>query len=259
MSIEKTTAFVLQSRKQGETSKILSLYTLDFGKFSAMVKGSRNIKSRHWGSLETLTQIKVIFYRNENRSLQYIKQADVSNAFPFIHSHLANFSLAMVPCEMILKGEENDHPNRDVFELLLRTLLMLESHEKGLRHIVRFFQWRYMELHGFKPAMEHCSICQSGEISDFCAFFPEAGEIRCPDCQPDVPAVLRISGRVLRYLRWLDRSDIRDVVKARIPASQGDEIDALLLLYMKTHMETLANLKTIDYLDKMITGLSPDS
>ncbi len=53
MSIVKTEAFVLRSFRYGETSKIVTLFTRDFGKMNAIVKGARNYKSKICGTLES--------------------------------------------------------------------------------------------------------------------------------------------------------------------------------------------------------------
>ena len=62
MAIKKAEAIILHSRKQGETSKILTLYTREFGKMSAMAKGSRGTRSKYLGALETFNHVSLVFY-----------------------------------------------------------------------------------------------------------------------------------------------------------------------------------------------------
>ena len=97
MALIKTEAVVLRTRKQGETSKILSLYTKNFGKISVIAKGARSIKSKYLGALETLNYISIIIYRKEQRSLQYLREADIIHSFPDIHAQLGKMAWLLFP------------------------------------------------------------------------------------------------------------------------------------------------------------------
>ncbi|MFN5395348.1 MAG: DNA repair protein RecO, partial [Planctomycetota bacterium] len=45
MSLEKTDAIVLKTVEWSETSLVVTLFTKDFGKISAIAKGARRLKS----------------------------------------------------------------------------------------------------------------------------------------------------------------------------------------------------------------------
>ncbi|HNY91144.1 MAG TPA: DNA repair protein RecO, partial [bacterium] len=92
MPLSKTEAIVLHTRKQGETSKILSLYTLHYGRLSVMAKGARSLKSRYSGVLEPLTHIQIVFYRYEARDLHYLSQAEIVTPFASIHGQLGKMA-----------------------------------------------------------------------------------------------------------------------------------------------------------------------
>ncbi|MEO6696024.1 MAG: DNA repair protein RecO, partial [Ignavibacteria bacterium] len=72
MPIVKTDAFVLKSFRYGDTSKIVTLFTEDFGKISAIVKGARNFKSKLCGVLESMNYINAIIYLKSSRELQLV-------------------------------------------------------------------------------------------------------------------------------------------------------------------------------------------
>ena len=154
---------MLRSRKQGETSKILTLYTRQFGKVSAMAKGSRGVKSKYLGALETFSYISLVFYRKEQRSLQYLSQATILESFPRLHSELGKLTLAAIPCEIVDKSEETEHPNVPLFQLLLDGLRAIESNTTGLRNVLRAFQLKFIALAGFEPNLHHCHVCGTSE------------------------------------------------------------------------------------------------
>jgi DNA repair protein RecO (recombination protein O) len=52
-------AVVLRHTDYGEADRILSLYTRQFGKTRALVKGARKVTSRKAGHLEPFTHVKL--------------------------------------------------------------------------------------------------------------------------------------------------------------------------------------------------------
>ncbi len=84
MPIVKSEAFVLKNFRYSETSKIVILFTKNFGKINAIVKGARNFKSRLCGTLETMNYIEAVIYFKENRDLQIISAAEYKKSFPNI-------------------------------------------------------------------------------------------------------------------------------------------------------------------------------
>ena len=60
--IVKTEAIVLRGRKQGDTSKLATLYTRDFGKIDVIAKGAREQKSKFGGALEMFARSTVVLY-----------------------------------------------------------------------------------------------------------------------------------------------------------------------------------------------------
>src|SRR5580765_3812181 len=113
MAIVKTEAFVLKSFRYGDTSKIVTLYTKDLGKISAIVKGARNFKSRICGTLETMNYINAILYVKQNRELQLLSDAEYKNSFPNIISDYSKLESAFRIIDTLNQsiGEhEKNHP-----------------------------------------------------------------------------------------------------------------------------------------------------
>ncbi len=255
MAIYKTEAIVLKSRKQGETSKIVTVFSRLFGKQSLMAKGSRNIKSKYLGVLEPLNYIRVIIYRKETRELQYISQAEIIEHFPSIHEQLGKIALAAIPCEIIDKTENPEHANPRLFQLLLDTLRALEKADTGLRNIIRAFQLRFIDLSGFHPDFSHCSLCEKEEIDGFIYFMLDKGAYACQQCDQVSEAAFQLSGKALEYLRWLQTAPLWAAHRAKMSARIGKEIDNFLLTFMRYHIDNLKYLKSIDHLDKLQAGL----
>ncbi len=255
MAISKTDAVIIHSRKQGETSKILTVYSEQFGKMRLVAKGSRGVKSKYLGILETLNHVTLIFYRKENRDIQYLSQADVVDRFPSIHEQLGKLALAAIPCEIIDRAETTEHQNQPLFHLLLDTLHALEQAKTGLKNIIRSFYLYYIKISGFEPEISSCAHCGTDTFDKNYFFELQNGNIACEDCALVTENSVRLSGKALETLQWLNRVDMSQVYDKTLPAQIGVELDDLLVPYLRFHIEGILNLRSLDHLHQLQSHL----
>jgi DNA repair protein RecO (recombination protein O) len=256
MSLIQSEAIVVHSRKQGETSKILVLYTQRAGKITAMAKGSRTTKSRYLGVLEPFNHISMVYYQKDTRDIQYISSAEIINHFPGIHGNLKKMALAAIPCEIIERAEENEHENNRLFRLLLEFLTALEQQENGLLNFVQSFQIKFLDIAGFKPQLERCNNCHRTDADEFQFFSLENGAYLCGRCVPGVETGIRLSAFALENLRWYSSTPLSQAFRAKINARTGKEIDFFLLSNLRYHIEHLQYLKSLEYIEKLKASLS---
>ena len=256
MAINKTHAIILHSRKQGETSKILSIFSQNFGKLSVMVKGSRSIKSRYWGVLEVFNYVSIVFYRKETRNLQYVSNAEIINHFPNIHSQLGKMALAAIPCEIIERSEEREHNNPKLFTLLLDTFQALEKEETGLRNIIRSFLVKYLDISGFKPEISKCHECGQQHPDGQVYFGLDKGYFTCQKCGIPNGADVQLSGFAIDTLYWLQSVAVGEAYRANVNARLGKELDSFLLTYLRYHMDNLDTIRSFNFLEELKSNLT---
>ena len=97
-----TEAIVLRSRKQGDTSKIVALYTSGYGLVDVIAKGAREMKSKFGSSLEPFTCSKVSFYKKEGRDLYLLSGAETVLPFRNLRSDLDHIEAATKVVELLL-------------------------------------------------------------------------------------------------------------------------------------------------------------
>lgn len=254
MPLCKTEGIVLHSRKQGETSKILSIYTLHYGRMSLIAKGARGLRSHYGGVVETFNHIAMVFYHKETREIQYLNQAEILDAFIDIHSQLGKIALAAIACEIVERHEVAGHSNPALFRLLMGYLQVSEHSTHGLRNVLRSFQLKYLDLAGFKPELKFCFSCGL-EISGEDVFFDFAdGGYRCHKCS-GVNATVNLSAAALRFLDYLSKAAIEKTALPLTQGSLGREMDWFILNYMRYHIEDLSELKSLAYLQQLNTNL----
>lgn len=168
--IVKTEAIVLSKMNYGDTSKIVSLYTKDYGKMSAIVKGARNSKSKIGFQVDLFNYLQLVLYLKEQRELQLISNVDVINHFPLIKEDFEKIQFSNAILELIKNLTQENDSNEKLFRALVKILILInEGKEKPNILFARFLIFFLKEL-GFELQIEKCSICRkkiviNGEIS----------------------------------------------------------------------------------------------
>jgi DNA repair protein RecO (recombination protein O) len=75
-------AIVLRATDFQETSRIVSLFTRDFGKVSVIAKGARSQKSRFSGKLEPGLVVDVVYHHKTGRSVHTLTEISVATPWP---------------------------------------------------------------------------------------------------------------------------------------------------------------------------------
>ena len=160
-----TPALVLQARKQGETSKIVTLYSEQFGKVSVIAKGAREIKSKFGGALESFALINAVFYHKKERpGLYLLAKADVVRSHSGILLSLERIQRASNVAEIILRTMHDEEANQQLFDLLVSTFgeLSLAEAAPSVDPILLWFLLRFSEMSGFQLSMEPTDHDQRG-------------------------------------------------------------------------------------------------
>ena len=151
MKIVKTDAFILNGFKFGDTSKIVTLFTEDAGKFSAVVKGVRNNKSNLSGVFENMNHINIIFSKKENRDLQFIPKAECISSFPAIKDNFDKLMVAYKLLELTSKMMYEYDVSREVYLLLKEALYNLNISKINFELILLLYQIRFSIIQGIDP------------------------------------------------------------------------------------------------------------
>ncbi len=140
MAFVSSEAIVLNKFKYGDTSLIVTLLTLNHGKFNALIKGARNAKSGLSGVFENINHISVYFNKKENRELQTISKSENIYSFPAIKQNLDKLNIAYRLLELSNKLLISYDVNKKVFFLLKNSLNALEKNETKFLIILLYFQ-----------------------------------------------------------------------------------------------------------------------
>jgi DNA repair protein RecO (recombination protein O) len=123
---------VLKRRNYGEADRIITVFTKDRGKLTAIAKGVRKLTSRKKGSIEPGTLAKFHFVKG--RHWEILTQVQLISTFPGLRQSLVRITQLHQLLEIIdhLTVENQESP--EVYHVFIDTLHVLEQPgaKKGL-------------------------------------------------------------------------------------------------------------------------------
>ncbi|HVN47343.1 MAG TPA: DNA repair protein RecO [Bacteroidota bacterium] len=256
----KTDAIVLKSMKYRDTSKIVTFYSKEFGKFKCVAKGARLAKNKFGASLDPLTCSHAVVYKKDQRDLHLLSQCDLVQPFNRLREDFDRMSVAFSIIELLNHIVHDEERNVPLYQLLVETLATLNESEKNYFHFLQAFRLRFSTLYGFAPNFESCGKCskklktENGEKK--IVFQIDRGAIICAECaaphgtsgahfaSQNTNAVISVQGlQILRRFATAPMSSLSNLMYAEYI---GNEVDETIRSYLRYHFEGLKPLKSIE-------------
>ncbi|MEN3038926.1 MAG: DNA repair protein RecO [Candidatus Kryptonium sp.] len=253
--LSKTEAVVLKAMKYRETSKIVTLYTKKFGKVNVIAKGAMLTTSKFGASLEPMSYILAVLYKKETRELQFLSQADVIKPFLNLYSNYAKMTLGLSICEIVYKMIKFEEENVKIFKLLVDTLDKLDSAEKNEVNLLWFFLVHLLEESGFKINFNSCVNCgqrfKDEKLTQKVVFLADKGGFLCSKCASGAQADAFYSVATYKSLNWLEKAKIENVTNLKLASNISNEIQNLLISFMREHFDEPVSLKSLEIYYKL--------
>ena len=222
----KSPASVLRQRRLGETDKIITLYTADYGKVDAVAKGVRRVKSRLAGNVEPLSHGSFLLARGRN--LDIITQVQSIESFQPLHDDLGRLSHALYAAELLDRATEERSENFALYRLLLDTLRRLTERD-DLERTLRYYEMAVLGQLGYQPELQQCVVCGAeiarGEVVRWAG---NLGGVVCSSCRPQNTALSTLSPTTLDALRALQTENFQGVVDLELDHDMAAALEHLL-------------------------------
>ena len=123
----RTEGIIIKRRNYGEADRIITVMTRDYGKIKIKAAGVRKITSRRAAHIELLNHTILHLYRGNTFAI--LTEAKMLEDFSFVKEDFNKVGLAYHLCELVDGLCPENQENRNVFELLQKTLTILSQTE----------------------------------------------------------------------------------------------------------------------------------
>lgn len=148
----KTKGLVLKTIKYGETSMVISIFTELFGVQAYMVNGVRSSKPglNKVAMYQPASLLDLVVYRQPNKNLQRIKEANRSCLYQNLHSNIIKNSLALFMVELLYNSLKEPEENKDLFYFCEDAFIHLdEANTQVTANFSLFFTLQIIHFLGF--------------------------------------------------------------------------------------------------------------
>lgn len=245
--LQKCEGIVLRTTDYGETNKIVTLFTREWGKIGVMARGAKKPKSR----LAAITQPFTYgyFLVQKGSGLGSLQQGEMIASWRGIKEDICLTAYASFIVELADKCAEEKKVNPYFFELLYQTLNFInEGYDPVI--LKNIFEMKMLPALGLHPILNQCAVC--GATEGQFSFSVKEGGIICHRCFEKDPYSLKVSAAAVKLLRifyYLDLNRLGNIsVKPQTKAELKLVIDSYYDEYSGLFLKTR---KFLDQLEKL--------
>ena len=234
MPLEKTQGVILKRSDFTETSKMLLIYTREFGKCRFLAKGASRKNSRFTTNLELFNLVEIEFYFKEKYYFILSSLDTIEDNF-LISNNLESFIYACAAVQLIddiiIEGEKN----KELYNSLVDFVGSLKNNGKNKINGYYKFLLHFNSSTGYRMNPDKCSKCNTDLLKTE-AYGTETGFL-CGRCLENNLRSLLISRETLKNLKFIEEGDYKSLERLKIKRKSRFEIERFFNIYMKYNME----------------------
>ena len=163
----KATGINLKATAFGESDRIVTILTREFGLIRAIATGAR----KHLSSLGGRSGMFVVnqLLIAKGRSIDKITQAQTIKTYPGLGGDLGKLAASQYLAEIVLAQALSEYPQDELFELFNEHLSRLEKLPKNLNVLAYLVHgvFQFLDLAGLRPQVEACCLTENRVTPDF--------------------------------------------------------------------------------------------
>lgn len=225
MAQYSTEAILLAVRNWGEADKMVTFFSRELGKITAVAYGCRRPKSPLAGGMQAFSHLELGVMAGTH--LDTIKQCETITSFKNLRENLDAMAYAAFLTELVVEVCPERHPEPHIYDLLVCALGMLSKRNPRLVALAAAYQ--LVEYTGYQPAYTVCVDCgQNIETDAFFSF--EKGGVICNQCSS--PDMIDMPIRMQSFIQNLLQLDWKKPAEFSVNGAILVQTEKLLLDYL---------------------------
>ena len=225
--MEKIEGIIVSVNDFKESSKILNIFTKEYGVIGVIAKGSKSIKSTLRSVTDRLTY--GYFYMNyKEDKLSVLSSVDVINPFKNIKKDIECISYASYILDLAVQVYKQNNSS-DIYKLLIDSLIKINELYDPMV-ITNILELKYLDYLGVMPVLDRCSVC--GSEKSIATLSSSRGGYICNNCLKNDRMV---SAKTIKLMRMFYYVDISKIEKLDISELCKNEINTFLNEYYENY------------------------
>ncbi|WP_201713529.1 DNA repair protein RecO [Rossellomorea arthrocnemi] len=245
--LQKCEGIVIRTNHYGESNKIVTIYSREFGKIGLMARGAKKPNSRLSAISQLFTYGYFLFIKGSG--LGTLQQGEMAESLRHVREDLFKTAYATYIVDLLDKATEDRKPNPFLFELLYKTLHYLnEDYDPEI--LMHIFEMKMLPVLGLYPTLNGCAVCGESD-GEFAFSFKENGFI-CHRCLSEDPHHLPISQGTVKLLRVFYYFDLNRLGNISVKDETKHQLKRVIRTYYDENSGlTLKSRRFLDQMDNL--------
>lgn len=240
---------VLREFAYKETSKIIEIFTKDFGRIPIIAKGALGKKSKTLGVTQRFVKASYSLYKS-GKDFYGIREASLIKSYSKSNKNFDIILYKSAIADLLLRTLDQIQAET-IFKLLDNSFEAFENADDNQINIFLAFLLKYISFSGFKPNLSFCGICGK-KLDDREVYFSiNESSIICDDDKNLIRDKIFLNQEEFTYLKKLLYTKSEDV--ARIKKPLGYKKVAILIIDNTLLNLDLSRFSSIDWVYKNVS------
>lgn len=242
--IKKVEGIIVKETPYKETSKILTVFTKEYGMIGIISRGCKKIKSPLNAVSNKL--IYGMFHINYKKELSTLVEVDVIDTLSKIRKDITRISYASFLTDLATQVYKHEN-NKDIYDLYISSILKInEGYDPMV--ITNILELKLLDFLGIRPIIDKCAICES--TNNIVTISSYKGGYLCSHCVSNEKIYNTKTIKLIRMFYYVDinkisKTNISINIKKEINEFINDYYDRYTGLYLKSK-SFLKNLEKIN-------------
>lgn len=233
--LSEVEGFILSETSYGETSKIINVFTKEYGVIGIMCKGAKSLKSKNRVATLRFTYAKFNIFFKQGK-LSNLVSADIINPLKNIRSDITLISYISYLTELTEQVIKQSNNNL-MYDYFIEAILKIEN---GLDPLVitNILEIKYLEQLGVMFNLDECVLC--GSKQGIVTIDADKGGYICLNCLTNEVIVDK---KVIKMLRMYYYVNIKSITAIKIDDNVKIIINKFLDMYYDRYTGLYLNSK----------------
>lgn len=260
MNTIQTSALVLKTCNMNDNDKLITFFSPEHGRVTAIAKGVRSHKHKDFAALQPFC-FSNITLNSKLGGLYTVSSAQVTNNFFNLRNDVTKVSFAAYYMDIVADIAQEIIGDEDYFKFVLNTLYLTEKAEHNAEHgdilpflkkLKAIFEIKSAGVMGVMPELVRCVCCGKDKKLDY--FSHHDGGVVCADCigryegREHLP--VNINAMDIKIIDYISKTDYRSVFAFSIAEELLNRICAIAERYFVVQADTF--YKSLGFLHNII-------
>lgn len=232
----KTKAIIINSIRWKESSKIVTIYSEQFGKTKVIARGALRKGSSLAGKIETMFLVEAVLDVKKTRTLNIISEVDVLDSFSEIRLNMKLFPYTLSIIEILSQVLDDTESDPTFFNFVVEMVGSFRN-TKIPAIILIFFLLKLSSYLGFKPVFEKCNSGDLNQCSSKVLLSMSDGHVSCKNCSSNSLSPLVLKKEHFIFLQSLQKVNYRQINNYEHQGSDYMPMIQTLLKYINFHLD----------------------